>query len=775
MYALRLNSHRLLLLSIFFQTQVLAQCGSLVTYRQHADLLQSAPGCLRAGCSQNDSGRTIQTTCALSSPCSAYWNMFVTQFENEHGWCSGCKSDVACRIPGWPVMNATALCQSAPNQVLFGDGGCCNQGNEPFELAQWTGAFCNGSEWRQQFERCGGMACLDWREWIMPWNWTVQNTTLQENEQDCKAPHRYLAVYAYEHISWLVFSIGIGALRLWIARHEEHKNRSFFRYFLVVTWANLKSRKNSNEIIKEKLLDEGEDLRPAFTDPLKWSYPVIMGVFLAGLQLSFNFWVAHIIQSAPGYGDVPMHLLALLFCCRPRLSWLSCLLALISDERLEKIFNFKHGGDGIWAARLVLSSVAVSSAVAESIMQLLGSYFLGTTANIGRQRGFFIVHRLRPKMWGRDARRMYIGALCWVMLCIPLLVVWFLVALFSGIVFHAVSSWRRGIFNFLRNKTSDEKVPKFVKNIVDKIDPGPDPATITSSNTHPPHDLPREYFAPDQPYPAKPLDPFTDQPTRYNGPASGDLFNNDLPMPVRYEGRRKQYPQLTQFDFEDQPMRAHQSAYESQRVASAGYAYSPSAVQRRTPSGGQYGVLAQADHDMESVDVPRNYAQNLSVVQRRAGGGSQYQSVAQIDDPETIVANDDQPYAVHKSSPPRVEGPQPSHHGSSSATLLMTTAESLNPEKASSSIANESSNGSSNKRADYKHNVNWKWQGWEKKIIWAGAFLGMLAYAAQWVFWDGFIKVAGDRFCPPNLGTVSGVWGGGAVLCKSSRAYIGLY
>lgn len=756
-----------LILLLLLSTHVFAQCGSLVTYRQHADLLQTAPACLREGCAQSENRSTIQTTCPSSSPCSTYWDMFVTHFDHEHGWCSECESDVACRISGWPVMNATALCQSAPNQVLFGDEGCCSQDNEPFELAQWTGAFCNGSQWREQFEMCGGMACLDWREWVMPWNWTVHNNTQQEGERDCKAPSRYLLIYAYEHIFWVVFSIGIGAFRLWIARHEEHKNRSIFRYFLVVTYANLKSRKNTNKIIQEKLLDEGEHLRPAWTDPLKWSYPVIMGVFLAGLQLAFNFWVAHIIQSAPGYNDVPMHLLALLFCCRPRLSWLSCLLALVSDSRLEKIFKFKHEGDGIWAARLVLSSVAVSSAVAESIMQLLGAYFLGTTANIGRQRGFFLIHQLRPKMWGRDARRMYIGALCWVMLCIPLLVVWFLVALFSGIVFHAVSSWRRSIFNFLRQKTSDKQVPEIVTKIIDKIDPGPDPTVVAVQNARPFHDQPMEYYPPDQPFQAKLEDPFTDQPTRYNGPASGDLFN-DLPMPVRYEARRKPYSQLApQSDFEDQPMRANQSAYQTQRAASAGYTYSQSAMQRRTPSGGQYGAIAQGEHDLDINDSPSNYAQNLSVVQRRAGGGSQYQTLTQIDDSDTIVANDDQPFAVHKSSPLRGGVSLPPHHGSSSATLLVMSNDAAMHEKAPSAITNDSSKNSSNKREDYKDKVNWKWQGWEKKIIWAGAFLGMLAYAAQWVFWDGFIKVSGDRFCPPNILTVSGVWGAGAVLCKS--------
>jgi hypothetical protein len=749
-----------------------AQCGSLVTYRQHADLLGSAPRCLREGCSQRESNTTISSSCPSAAPCSAYWNMFVDHFDPKHAWCSNCASDLACRIQGWPVMNATMLCQSTPNQILFGNEGCCTQGNEPFELASWTGTLCNGSEWRTQFDTCGGMACLDWREWIMPWNWTVQNTHLRPDQHVCKPPSRYLAIYAIEHLCWLVLSFGIGALRLWIARHEEDKNRSIFRFLLISTWAHFKFPENTNEVIKEKLLEEGEDLRPSFTDPLKWGFPVLMGVLLAGLQLAFNFWVAHVIKSAPGYDEVPLALLGLLFCCRPRLSWLSCLLALTPIHWLERIFHFKHDGDGIWAAKLVLSSVAVSSAVTESIMQLLGAYFLGTTAHIGRKRGFYALHHLRPKKWGRNARRMYLGALFWVMLCIPLVVVWFLIALFFGHRYYTVADWRRGIFNFLSinlNK-QEKKIPTLierpVKKFLDYINPDPRITNTSVSQFAEKQDLPTRYHAPDQPYRATPEDPFTDQPTQYNGPASGSLFN-DLPMPVRYNSRPNRYSQLSQeSEFTDQPMAAPPAASGSDRAASGGYMHSASAVQRRTPSGTKYNSLAQIDDTIDHVPST-DYASSPSINQRRTASGSQYNSLAQTDDMDTIEVIDDQPLAISGRSPLRNET-LPSHHNASNSALLTAPASVASQPHPPSS----SGNGSSNKRADYTHKLNLKWEVWEPKIIWAGAFLGMLAYAAQWVFWDGFVKAAGDRFCPPSIGQVSGIWGAGTVLCKWSHFYI---
>lgn len=716
----------LLLLLSFFLLEVAARCGSLVTYRQHADLLASAPQCLRDGCSQGESNNTIVSQCPATAPCSAYWNMFVQQFDEQHAWCSDCTSDLACRIPGWPVMNATAMCESTPNQVLFGQGGCCTQGDEPFDLAKWTGIMCNGSGWREDFDNCGGMACLDWREWVMPWNWTVQNTDLAPSQQHCKPPSTYLAIYAIEHFFWLLASVLLGFARLSIARHEEANERNVLRYLLISFWTSLKFTQNRKEVLKEKLLP-GEDLRPAITDALKWGFPVIMGIFLAGLQLGFNFLVAGMIRSNPGYRDVPLATLALLFCCRPRLSWLSCLLALFPKHWLVRWFKFKPDGDGLWAARLVLSSVAVSSAVTEAIMQLLGSYFLGTAANVARKRGFYANHHLRPMMWGRDAHRMYWGALCWLILCIPLVIIWFLVAVFFAQVYHTVARWRGQIWHFLTEKEKLIPLPRGgVERLLKYIDPGPEYKDYSTSHPHTMHEQPYEYYG-DQPLPYTQATQFMEQPTPYSGPASGDLFT-DQPMPIRRSSRRSQYSQIAQAEFTDQPFEVNRTATAGQRVASGGYIPSPLVVQRRTTSGGQYNSIGQTD-ELEPQDP-----------------------------------FEDQPYAVSGATPIRHEATRPNHRDTSSASFLVTTVSA--PNQAPST----SEHSSSKKRSDYKDEAVLKWQTWEKKIIFAGAFLGMLAYAAQWVFWDGFVKASGDRFCPPSMWKASGIWAGGSFVCKCSKS-----
>jgi hypothetical protein len=721
-----------LLLILCLTSWASAECGSLVTYRQHSDLLESAPKCLRDGCSQTERNITISSPCPTIAPCSTYWNMFVDEFDQKHAWCSECGSDLACRIPQWPVMNATKFCQNTPNQVLFGEEGCCSQGEDPFQLAKWTATLCNGSEWREQFEMCGGMACLDWREWIMPWNWTVQNNILPQDQQICKAPSNYLTVYAVEHIGWLIATILVGYARLGIARHEEANNRSVFRYLLISIWTKVKFTQRNKEVTREKFLPGGEHLRPPITDHLKWGFPIIMGVILAGVQLGFNFWVANTIKSAPGYDEVPLVKLAFLFCCRPRLSWLSCLLALLRKEWLVRWFKFKPDGDGLWAARLVLSSVAVSSAVTEAIMQAMGAYFLGMTAHIGRQRGFYIVHHLRPKLWGRNARRMYLGALCWLMLCIPLLVIWLIVAFFFSQIYHAVSGWRGRIFNFMKRREDKIKplAPGPVEWLLNYLDPGPEHTSNSATHSLGAYDQPFEYYN-DLPLPYTTSSPFVDQPMEYGGPAYGELFTNpDQPMPARRSSRRSsrrsQYSRVTQSDFTDQPMMVPEVASGVHRVASGGYIPSSTMVQRRTASGGQYNSIAQAD-DMDAVEI-----------------------------------SEDQPLEVLSQSPLRHEVPIPSHRDASNASLLVATATAVTHAPSSSE------NSSSNKRSDFTDEVILKYQGWENHIIFAGAFLGILAYIAQWVFWDGFVKASGDRFCPPDLLKAGSIWTGGSFICEYS-------
>ncbi|ORY19150.1 hypothetical protein BCR34DRAFT_552636 [Clohesyomyces aquaticus] len=725
------------------------ECGSLVTYRQHADLLQTAPKCLREGCTARQNATTISSPCPRSSPCFVYWNMFVEQFDQKHSWCSDCASDLACRIGNWPVLNATAFCDLTPNELLFGGEGegCCIKDDEPFQLADWTGRLCNGSEWREPFDKCGGMACQDWREWVVPWNWTIQNSLVPPDKQECTPPHKYLAVYMIEQLFWLACSLGIGYLRLRIAQHEEKTNKIVVRYWMISIWQTIIFKQTGETVERE-----GEHLRPSWTDKLAWGFPVIMGVFMAGVELGFNFLAAYLIQREDGYHHIRIWRLALLFCCRPRLSWLSCLLSLLPDRLLVKIFKFRENGDGLWAAKLVLSSVAVTSAVTEAIMQLLGAYFLGKTAQIGAERGFYYIHHLRPKMHGRDARHMYLGALFWLMLCIPLLIVWFVVAMFFTQVYFAVADWRKKIYNFLRPKA--ESIPKPLAQgaviwILDHIDPDPTPpATRPSRQVSMRGGGGYEQVIPvdspsNQPIP---VDTSYDPPMSYGGSGSSDLFNSDSqPIPYNRTSRmpRSPYSPLsqsqTQQEMDDQIMPVMPRA-----ASGSGFSRTPLGAQRRAPSGGNTAYSSLPEHEGDDDDDGQLMPIPLNSSNQR----------------------------LHTRAPEMSEAGRQTGHGSYSALSRTTPGpyQSTNDLVPPSTSGEGSGSGSSRRRQDFNQGVSWKWAHWESKIVFAGFSLGLLAFASQWLFWDGFVKAQGDRFCPPK----AKIFDVGATWWAGSLIYVGL-
>ncbi|KAF2001293.1 hypothetical protein P154DRAFT_619610 [Amniculicola lignicola CBS 123094] len=651
-----------------------SQCGSLVTYRQHADLLQTAPKCLHDGCSPGKNASSISSVCPSSSPCSPYWNLFVEQFDQKNSWCSTCSSDLACRIRGWPVMNATTMCETTTNTLIFGEqeGGCCVDGNEPFELAEWTGNLCNGSEWRQPFDICGGMACLDWHDWIMPWNWTVMNENVPREEQKCTRPSYYLATYAAEHFLYVVFGVIFVFARLWRARKraEGHPTRYILLSLMRFRWRSYRQYGNTVEEIDPNR--ERDPLRPNTKEKLRWAYPVGVGIAGAGLQLGLDFLAAYRIKSQPGYHHISLHLLAFLFSCRPRLTWLPCVLALISRSQLSRWFGFLEESDGYWAAKLILSAVAVTSAVTEAVTQLFGAYFFFRTTIVGREREFYLIHHLRPKIHGKEARRMYLGALFWVILCIPLLFFWFLIAAFFGSLYHIVSGYLKNKYDTWRNKA--ERLPPLAKRpvlwLLDFI-PHTDPGSIPNQ--------------------VMPVDAVDGQPLPVN---DDGLMNQPLP-----------YTPAGASEIDGQPMRVYSPGSTDDQVMAF--------PQRRTASGRGYGALPQRDTTEEDYQVMQvRQPAHQSVYRRRRPEMRQVRDVSSAG----------------------------SHH------MLLEDVEHEN-------TPDEDTN-----EPRFTQGLITKFDDWEGPIILAGFIFGMSAFAAQWLFWDGFVKAARERFCPPDIWTVGAIW-----------------
>ncbi|PSN73087.1 hypothetical protein BS50DRAFT_596778 [Corynespora cassiicola Philippines] len=123
-----------------------------------------------------------------------------------------------------------------------------------------------------------------------------------------------------------------------------------------------------------------------------WFFP---GIFLAALQLLANWINAFLVQNTPGYEDVPVIELILLWCTMPRLTWLATLLVRIQPFESTSF------------------SAAASSLFAEFILQLLSAYYMITTVSYGLEHSFYL-GSLDGAERGGSAKMMYDGALLWL-------------------------------------------------------------------------------------------------------------------------------------------------------------------------------------------------------------------------------------------------------------------------------------------------------------------------------------------------------------------------
>lgn len=374
-------------LALIQVTTAQSNCGSLITYRQFSVLLSSAPPCFQNGCGNPPPAGSMSSTCSVNQSCSHLWEFLRTQWQANQ--CTpDCEGDVACRIPGWPVLNMTSTCTTVPQEWLFSNNGaCCTSDTEPFALADWIGNLCNGSEWRQPFAYYGGMAREDWEEWIAPWNWTVQPDN-NANPENCPAAEQILTTFAMENLitaGEIVLSIGV----FWVAA-ALRKSRHFIRLFGL---PGIKS----------------------------WRGALVYGLWypLAHWLVS-SFWTAALIRAEPGYENVPVGLLALLLCARPNsLMVVTCILLwlnrLIPHQFEDRLLSVMAGPDGErygrqYSKRLI-SILGLWVSVSEILVQGLGAYSVFKTTDQGVKKGFYIAGRLIPFWRGNDAMIMYAGAL----------------------------------------------------------------------------------------------------------------------------------------------------------------------------------------------------------------------------------------------------------------------------------------------------------------------------------------------------------------------------
>ncbi|KAK4191900.1 hypothetical protein QBC35DRAFT_470565 [Podospora australis] len=382
--------HILAVISSFLVTLGSSQslCGSLVTYRQYSVLLSTAPTCFLYGCGDPPPSSSMSSTCAVSQPCSKLWEFLRGDWQDN--WCANCGTDVACRIPGWPILNMTATCSTEPQEWLFSNTGeCCATGTEPFELADWIGSLCNGSEWRRPFAYYGYMAKEDWEEWIEPWNWTVrpENTSTFNltGPPRCTDTHEMLVTFGIENA---------------ITSGEIVAGAFIFLIFAAYDKTEWFINKFRAPHINSFWQAVGSGI---------W-YPLLNWV-------ASSFWAAAEIRATPGYENVPIGFLALLFMARPNsLMLMTC--ALLWADRLipsgwhpNPHFLPLPRNLGRQHASWYISVLGLSVSITEFIIQALGFYTIIKTTDQGVKKGFYTGDRLLPYWRGHEARIMYDGAM----------------------------------------------------------------------------------------------------------------------------------------------------------------------------------------------------------------------------------------------------------------------------------------------------------------------------------------------------------------------------
>lgn len=320
---------------------------------------------------------------------------------------------------------------------MFVEGGCCTKDiNEMATLSTWIETLCNGS-YTKLFEYYDGQARQDWGQYILPDNHTVEPD--QTPHDQCPNRAWYLGLFGIENVVFLIFVFIYFVATLYYERGFVRKSPNAMKFYRLMTPIRAAKTGLKSAFIRAFRIKPSNDGTADVTET------IILAIFLAGVQVAFNFATAVVVQRTPGYSHVNVTLLALLFCSRPRLGWLACLLSEIPDWVLQQWLHMTDH-QSLVAGQTIVARVAVSSAMGEVIMQLLGSYFLGKTAHVGVIRGFYQHNHLSPFENGMQARNMYGGAMLWVVAAFFIVFVWIIVVVWHALImqfFTVTASWMR--------------------------------------------------------------------------------------------------------------------------------------------------------------------------------------------------------------------------------------------------------------------------------------------------------------------------------------------
>jgi hypothetical protein len=256
-----------------------------------------------------------------------------------------------------------------PNVKSISCPGVCVTGEGPADYLNWVLKACDGnstkngnastitSPFRQQWVDLHTLED-DAYAALFPWQWQVknnQNATVGANATSPGCPSTQAKLGSFAAINVVVFIVAA------IVGRRQVVHRITFR-----RWGK-----------------KGDHSAVVFTAFLSVT-----------LNLVANLINATLIRRNPGYRHINIGNLLLLWSSRPRLAWGAGLLAKVEKEEY--------------------TSLAASAILAEVILQMIGSVYIGITGNWARRYHFYLAHHLDNVPHKRDALVMYGGALLWL-------------------------------------------------------------------------------------------------------------------------------------------------------------------------------------------------------------------------------------------------------------------------------------------------------------------------------------------------------------------------
>lgn len=630
----------------------------------------------------------------------------------------------------------------------------------------------------------------DWKEWILPWNETVSpqdvDPLAKKQPPGCSKTPFYLGVFFIENLLYLLAAVGFGIFRLWWIKRKEHKFTE-----------DGSSEKGIPHVLWKHDNGTQDAIKPSFATR-SWfgAYlPLIVGILLAGSQIGLNMASAYIIQRTPGYGHVNITHLGLLFCSRPRLTWFACVLGLLRKWIPKKFFTLKISQT---AAKATLASVAVSSTISEGILQIVGIYYMAITANSGREKGFYAPHHLQPYERGLDAWHMYVGALMWLIVCVPIIVIWPALAMFHARLFFLlhkarINLWRllhvphnplnpysQQAASFSQDDWNEERSWLFVPT---------DMNDWNVAGRPPPEELTEAFINPNE----------LDEPGHAGHDSHVDLIEPGGGMPSPYP------PEMTE----------HGSLLRPHRLTGGGSSMSIHPEEWQEAGGGHnmysVGGPSASSYGISSVGSPSSSG---GVVRRSLpssglrGGDGRDEEIEMYSIGLGGRAGDENDGGRNYSDdyaypPPRnrsLHSRDPRHRTSRYSSLRGGAGEDIDGGRYyQENYAYDAQGGrrapsggaqyqrvrqvSGEQEVQRRGSLRGGGAAWntnmpeatkfdyyhlQAPIIWLGVVIGLISYAAQWLFWDGFVKASGERFCHPKLLGTAATWAVGSVLSESA-------